>query len=117
MGIDLQTLMSIIPLIVSLASAIVMIIKDRRSAPIERKTADVASFTSLSNASKVNVDMALALADRLADENERYLNTISEQDKKIIGWQHWYNVLRTDWELLKANDVPPDSPCFKEEDK
>ena len=56
-------------LITSVSTALFLVIKDRRGAPIERKTAELATATAITDAGKTIVDSAMAINEKMAEQS------------------------------------------------
>ena len=104
-----QTIGAIGTLIAALVSSIFVFIKDRRSAPIDRKTAELATTTAIKDASRSTIETVL-LVNQLIEEDLR------ENRKKLHAWERWYSNLVGAWSSMKNQSSPPPRPAEDEDE-
>ena len=111
-----QALSAFAALITSVSTALFLVIKDRRVAPIERKTAELATATAISDAGKTIVDSAMAINEKMAEQSVRLNDEIKVLSNRVRLWEHWYNNLRDTWDTVRTNEHAPDGPDHLEVD-
>ena len=111
-----QSLTGIAALITAAVSAVVMWLKDRRAAPIDRQTAELATTTAITVASKTTIDSALAITERLREENQRISDDLENERSKVATWERWYSVLIAQWDAIRRGPNVPLGPKYQERD-
>lgn len=109
-------LVSIATVFATIVGAIVAIVKERRAAPIDKKTVEMATTTAISNASRQTIEGSMMLNERLDTENKRLLDEAKESRHKVTVWETWYNVVVDQWTLLRQSDHAPDAPKYERSD-
>ena len=90
--------------------AMIAIAKERRAAPIDKKTVEMATTTAISTASKQAVETSTLLNERLENENKRVIEEARESRLKVALWEIWYNTMSEQWDIVRQNENPPDAP-------
>ena len=111
-----QAMSAFAALITSVSTALFLIIKDRRGAPIERKTAELATATAITDAGKTIVDSAMAINEKMAEQSVRLNDEIKVLSDRVRLWERWYNNLRDTWDKVRTNKDAPDGPNYLEVD-
>ena len=111
-----QAMSAFAALITSVSTALFLVIKDRRGAPIERKTAELATATAISDAGKTIVDSAMAINEKMAEQSVRLNDEIKVLSDRVRLWERWYNNLRDTWDKVRTNEHAPDGPDHLEVD-
>lgn len=111
-----QALSAFAALITSVSTALFLVIKDRREAPIERKTAELATATAISDAGKTIVDSAMAINEKMAEQSVRLNDEIKVLRNRVCLWERWHNSLRDTWDTVRTNEHAPDGPDHLEVD-
>ena len=109
-------LVSIATVFATLVGAIVAIVKERRAAPIDKKTVEMATTTAISNASRQTIEGSVMLNERLDAENKRLVDETKEERRRVTVWETWYNVLVDQWDMLRQVDHAPDAPRYERPD-
>ena len=109
-----QAMSAFAALITSVSTALFLVIKDRRGAPIERKTAELATATAITDAGKTIVDSAMAINEKMAEQSVRLNDEIKVLSNRVRLWERWYNNLRDTWDKVRTNkDVPQGPNCLE----
>ena len=111
-----QALSAFAALITSVSTALFLVIKDRRGAPIERKTAELATATAMTDAGKTIVDSAMAIHEKMAEQSVRLNDEIKVLSNRVRLWEHWYNNLCDTWDKVRTNKDAPQGPNCLEVD-
>ena len=111
-----QAMSAFAALITSVSTALFLVIKDRRVAPIERKTAELATATAITDAGKTIVDSAMAINEKMAEQSVRLNDEIKVLSNRVRLWERWYNNLRDTWDKVRTNEQAPDGPDHLEVD-
>lgn len=112
----LSTAGAIVAMLVSITSAIIMILKHKNSAPIDKRTAELATTTALAAASKTHVDTALALNVKLTSENTRLDSELSSERRKVSQWEQWFTRIMSGWSVIRSSENPPAGPIYEREE-
>ena len=114
---------SLAAILVSLVTAAVTIAKEKRAAPIDRKTAEMATTTAIAAASKTTIEAAMAVNEKLDAESDRKTEEINkmhkalaEEQSKVDLWHQWYAMLVSQWEVLRRYPHPPLQPNYVRKD-
>ena len=90
--------------------------KGSQGAPIERKTAELATATAISDAGKTIVDSAMAINEKMAEQSVRLNDEIKVLRDRVCLWERWHNNLRDTWDTVRTNEHAPDGPDHLEVD-
>ena len=103
-----QTIGAVAALVVAVVTSLTTWLKDRRSAPIDRKTAEMATTTAITVASKSTIETALAISERSEKDFE-------DERKKVGVWERWYDGLVGKWHEVRHSEQPPARPIYNGE--
>lgn len=98
-----QAIGAIAALLTAVVTSIIAFVKDRRSAPIDRKTAELATTTVITDASKSTVETVLLVTKMIEDD-------LKEARKELRGWEKWYSILSDTWGTVRQQKYPPVKP-------
>jgi hypothetical protein len=110
-----QALSAIAALIVAIVTSLVQFLKDRRSAPIDRKSAEMATTTAITAASKTTIEAAILINEKLAADNDRIDEDFRDEIRKVRAWERWYAALSAAWDEIRQQVHPPEKPDFDED--
>ena len=104
-----QTIGAIGTLIAALVSSLFVCIKDRRSSPIDRKTAELSTTPVITDASRSTIETVLLVNQRIEED-------LRENRKKLHAWERWYSNLVSAWSSMKNQSNPPPRPAEDEDE-
>lgn len=110
-----QSLMAIAALLGAAATGITQIWRERRSTPIDKRSADVAAFSSISIANKNTVESFATLTKAQQEEIIRLGESLEQERQKVTLWEHWYEILKSKWKILRGQEEAPSQPEYHKE--